>query len=78
MLGTNIEKGRQCHGDLSSVCRLNLQFQINIRRMAFSEWSQNNEVSFNNVWFSDEAQFNLDGEVNKQNVLSLVVYCFRL
>jgi hypothetical protein len=27
---------------------------------------QNNEVSFNNVWFSDEAHFHLYGVVNKQ------------
>jgi hypothetical protein len=36
--------------------------------MAFAERAQNNEVSFNNVWFSDEAHFNFDCEVNKQNV----------
>jgi hypothetical protein len=36
------------------------------QRMVFAEWAQNNEVSFNNVWFSDEAH--LDGVVNKQNV----------
>jgi hypothetical protein len=50
--------------------------------MAFTEWAQNNEVSFNNVWFSDKAHFDLDGVVkfsdkehfhldsvvNKQNV----------
>jgi hypothetical protein len=36
--------------------------------MAFGEWAQNNEVSFSNVWFCDEAHFNLDGVVNKQNV----------
>jgi hypothetical protein len=35
--------------------------------MAFAEWAQNNEISFNNVWFSDEAHFHLDGVVNKQN-----------
>jgi hypothetical protein len=29
------------------------------QRMAFSEWAQNNEVSFKNVWFSDEAQFHM-------------------
>jgi hypothetical protein len=34
------------------------------QRMAFAEWAQNNEVSFNNVWFS-EANFHLDGIVNK-------------
>jgi hypothetical protein len=36
--------------------------------MAFAEWTQNNEVSFSKVWFSDEAHFHLDGIVNKQNV----------
>jgi hypothetical protein len=36
--------------------------------MAFAEWAQNNEVSFNNVWFSDKAHFHLDGVVNKQTV----------
>jgi hypothetical protein len=37
-------------------------------RMAFAEWAQNIEVSFNNVRFYDEAYFNLDGVVNIQNV----------
>jgi hypothetical protein len=36
--------------------------------MVFFEWAQNNEVLFNNVRFSDEAHFHLDGAVNKQNV----------
>jgi hypothetical protein len=36
--------------------------------MTFAEWAQNNEVTFNNVWFSDEAYFHWDGVVNKQNV----------
>jgi hypothetical protein len=36
--------------------------------MVSAEWAQNNEVSFNNVWFPDEARFRLDGAVNKQNV----------
>jgi hypothetical protein len=36
--------------------------------MAFGEWAQNNEVLINNVWFSDEAHFHLDGVVNKQDV----------
>jgi hypothetical protein len=31
--------------------------------MAFAEWAQNNEASFNNVWFSDEAHFHLDGVI---------------
>jgi hypothetical protein len=35
--------------------------------MAFAEWAQNEE-SFNNVCFSDEAYFHLDGVVNKQIV----------
>jgi hypothetical protein len=38
------------------------------QKMAFAEWAQNNEVSFNNVLFSDEANFHLDGEVKKQTV----------
>jgi hypothetical protein len=37
-------------------------------RMLFAELAQNNEVPFNNAWFSDEAYFHLDGVVNKQNV----------
>jgi hypothetical protein len=37
------------------------------QRMAFAERAQNNGASFNNVWFSDEAHYHLDGEV-KQNV----------
>jgi hypothetical protein len=34
------------------------------QRMESAEWAQNNEVSFNNFWFSDEAHFHLDGVVN--------------
>jgi hypothetical protein len=34
--------------------------------MTFAKWAQNNEVSFNNVWFSDEVHIHLDGAVNKQ------------
>jgi hypothetical protein len=33
--------------------------------MAFAEWAHNKEVSFNNIWFSDEAHYHLDGVVNK-------------
>jgi hypothetical protein len=33
--------------------------------MAFAEWAQNNEVSFNSVWFSDDAHFYVDGVDNK-------------
>jgi hypothetical protein len=36
--------------------------------MTFAEWAQNNEASFNKVWFSDEAHFHIDGEINKQYV----------
>jgi hypothetical protein len=36
--------------------------------MAFAEWAQNNEVSFRNVWFSDEAHFHLFCMVNKKKV----------
>jgi hypothetical protein len=45
-----------------------LRVQYKHERMAFAEWAQNTEVSFNIVWFSDEAHFHLDGVVNKQNV----------
>jgi hypothetical protein len=45
-----------------------LTVQNKHQRMTFSEWAQNAEISFNNVWFSDEAHFHLDGVVNKQNV----------
>jgi hypothetical protein len=37
-----------------------LTVQNKHQRMAFAEWAQNNETSFNHVWFSDEA--------HKQNV----------
>jgi hypothetical protein len=36
--------------------------------MAFPELAQNNEVSFNIIWFSDKAHLHLDGVVIKQNV----------
>jgi hypothetical protein len=42
-----------------------LNVQNKRQRMPFAEWVQNNEVLFNNVWFSDEAHFQLDGVVNK-------------
>jgi hypothetical protein len=42
-----------------------LRVQKKRHSMAFAEWAQNNEVSFNNIWFSDEARFHLDGVVNK-------------
>jgi hypothetical protein len=45
-----------------------LTVQNKHQKAAFVEWAQNNEVSFNNVWFSDEAHIHLDGVVNKQNV----------
>jgi hypothetical protein len=45
-----------------------LTVQNKYQRMAFAEWAQNNEVSFNNVWFFVEAHFHLDGVVNKQKV----------
>jgi hypothetical protein len=38
------------------------------QRMAFAEWAQNDEVSFNTVWISDETHLHFDGVVNKQNV----------
>jgi hypothetical protein len=38
------------------------------QKMAFAEWGQNNEVLFNNVLYSHEAQFHLEDVVNKQNV----------
>jgi hypothetical protein len=45
-----------------------LTVQNKCQRMAFAEWTQNNEVSFSSIWFSDEAHFHLDSVVNKQNV----------
>jgi hypothetical protein len=36
--------------------------------MTLAELAQNNDVSLNSVWFSEEAHFHLDGVVNKQNV----------
>jgi hypothetical protein len=45
-----------------------LTIQNTPQRMALAECTQNDEVSCNNVWFSDEAHFHLDGVVNKQNV----------
>jgi hypothetical protein len=45
-----------------------LTVQNKNQRMAFAEWAENNEVWFNNVWFSDEAHFHLDGVINKQSV----------
>jgi hypothetical protein len=47
-----------------------LTVQNKHQRMAFIEWDQNNEVSFNDVWFPDQAHFHLDDEANKQNVSS--------
>jgi hypothetical protein len=41
-----------------------LTFQNKRQRIAFAEWAQNNEVSFNTLWFSDEAHFRLDRVVN--------------
>jgi hypothetical protein len=38
------------------------------RRMSFAEGGQTNKGSFNNVWFSNEAHFHLEGVVNKHNV----------
>jgi hypothetical protein len=35
------------------------------QRMALAEWTQTNEVLFNNIWFPDEAHFHLDSVVNK-------------
>jgi hypothetical protein len=35
---------------------------------AFIEWAQSNDYIFNNVCFSDEAHFHLDGVDNKQSV----------
>jgi hypothetical protein len=39
-----------------------LTVQNKHQSMALAEWAQNN------VWFSDEAHFHMDGVVNKQNV----------
>jgi hypothetical protein len=45
-----------------------LSVQNKHQRMELAEWAHNNDVSFNNIWFSDESHFHLDGVVNKQNV----------
>jgi hypothetical protein len=45
-----------------------LAVQNKYQGMALAEWAQNSQVSFNNVWFSDEAHVHFDGVVNKQNV----------
>lgn len=37
-------------------------------RLVFAYWAEDKQQTFNNVWFSDEAHFHLDGVVNKQNV----------
>jgi hypothetical protein len=42
-----------------------LTVQNKHQRMAFAGWAHNNEVSFNNIWFSDESHFYFDGVVNK-------------
>jgi hypothetical protein len=46
----------------------NLAVQNKHQTMEFAETTQYNEVSFNSIWFSDEAHFHLDDAVNKQNV----------
>jgi hypothetical protein len=62
---TNIQNERPLQGDLSCVLpKLTAQYKHN--QIEFAEWAQNNGVSFNNVWFSDEAHFHLDGVVNKK------------
>jgi hypothetical protein len=38
-----------------------LTVQNKHQRMTFVKWAQNNKVSSNNVCFSDEARFHLDG-----------------
>jgi hypothetical protein len=63
MLETNIQKERPLHGDLSCLLP-ELTVQNKHQTMTFAEWA-NNEVSFNNVWFSDEAHFHVDGEVQE-------------
>lgn len=59
VLDTTIQEERTWHGDISSVCCLNLQFKANIK--IYAEWARNNEISFNHVWFSGEAHFHSDG-----------------
>jgi hypothetical protein len=49
-----------------------LTAQYKHKQIEFAEWAQNNGVSFNNVRFSDEAHFHLDGVVNKQNVRAIL------
>jgi hypothetical protein len=44
-----------------------LTIQNKHQRMIFAEWALNNEVLFNNVWFSDKAHVDMDGVVNKMS-----------
>jgi hypothetical protein len=37
-------------------------------RLQFSAWAEEENATFHNTWFFDEACFHLDGTVNKQNV----------
>lgn len=37
-------------------------------RMEFANWALENPEVINNIWFSDEAHFYMDGAVNKQNL----------
>jgi hypothetical protein len=39
------------------------------QRLEFAVWAEHEEVTMHSIWFSDEAHFNLDGVVNKKNVL---------
>jgi hypothetical protein len=70
VLETNVQIVRSLQGDLFCVLP-ELTVENKRQRMTFAEWSQKNEVSFNNVWFSDEGHSHFDGEVNKQNVQAI-------
>jgi hypothetical protein len=49
-------------------CCLNLQFKRDITECHLLNGLRNNELSFNSVWFSNEADFHLDSVANEQNV----------
>jgi hypothetical protein len=70
MLETNIQKERPLHGHLTSVCCLNLRFKTNIKEQhLMNGLRMMSYLLFNNVWFSDEAHFHFDAEVNKHGIL---------
>jgi hypothetical protein len=66
VLETNIQKRKTIAWKFILCLLPKLTVQNKHQRMAFAEWAQNNEVSFNNIWFSDEAHFHLDGVVREK------------